>query len=88
MHKEAPEVCAPRERNDKNIDLKAIAKKERKFKNAIGSIIYSLFVVVYTLTMFLAICYPQVLPFSLITKFEILPNTSDQMITMWASYNA
>jgi len=88
MHKEAPEVCVPCERDDQNVDMKAIAQRERKLKNAIGSIIYSVFVMAYTMTLFLAICCPQVLPFFLFSNFEVLPNTYDQMLTMWASFDA
>lgn len=86
MHNETPEVCVPCERDDRNADVRAILKKERKIKNAIGSTLYTGFVVVYTMILLYALFFPKVQPFNLFSKYEVFPRTHNQMLAMWASF--
>lgn len=87
MHNEAPEVCSSCEQDNNNADMKAIARKERKIKNALGSILYTVFVMLYTCTLLIALFFPWLLPFGYISKYEVFPRTRDEMLLMWGSFN-
>jgi len=70
-----------------NGDKKAVTDAERKRKHNIGSVAYTIFVLLHTLLLLCAVLNPQSLPLESLRKFEVLPKTYDEMKLFWASFS-
>lgn len=74
--------------HDSKIDdnKKAVVRAERKRRNFIGSVAYTIFVSTYTILLICAVFNPRSLPLEYFSKFEVLPRTYDEMKLFWKSF--
>jgi len=66
-------------------NLEPIARAQTKRRNVIGSVLYTIFVFIYTALLVCAIVNPTILPLEYFREFEVLPKPYDVKL-FWQSF--